>query len=97
MVIATFGWAGCSYPGKQAGNVRFSGFLGQDYDKLQKGVPEQPLYSYINPGADTARQEFTALKKSMQPARNLHQSRSVLWTVLTATTGWDTHSTRPTG
>ncbi len=52
IVIVMFAWTGCSYPGKQAGNVTFSGFLGKDYDKLSKGGPEQPLYSYINPDAD---------------------------------------------
>ncbi len=52
MVIVIFGWSGCSYSAKQAGDVRFSGFLGQNYDKLQKGGPDEPLYSYKNPDAD---------------------------------------------
>jgi hypothetical protein len=48
IAIVIFGWTGCSYSGKQAGNVTFSGFLGQDYDKLRKGGPDEPLYSYKN-------------------------------------------------
>ncbi len=52
LLLAIFSLIGCSYSQKQAGNVTFSGFLGQDYDKLQKGAPEQPLYSYTNPAGD---------------------------------------------
>lgn len=42
---------GC-FSGKQAGGVKFSGFLGQDYAKLQRGGPDQALYSYAKPGGD---------------------------------------------
>jgi hypothetical protein len=44
---------GC-FSAKRASDVKFSGFLGQDYDKLQKGGPDQALYNYIKPGVNWA-------------------------------------------
>jgi len=42
------------FSGKQAGSVKFSGFLNGYYDKLEKGGPGQALYSYVKPGANVA-------------------------------------------
>jgi Protein of unknown function (DUF3313) len=44
---------GC-FSGKQAGSVKFSGFLDPNYDLLKKGGPGQAQYQYVKPDVNYA-------------------------------------------
>lgn len=53
LAVIALTMTGC-FAGKQAKEAKFSGFLGQDYAKLQKGGPDQALYNYVKPGLSVA-------------------------------------------
>ena len=55
VVSAALLMTGCYFTGKRAPSVEFSGWMGDDVHRLlQKGGPNQALYTYAKPGVNSA-------------------------------------------